>query len=217
MILSSLSLILALLVGSPRVAQMSHDVRSGTGIWLAGDGFSGASFKYDNAVTVTKDNLQAKLISALAGTPSIDWNSAGSPSPLTVYNENVANASPNLEQIGSYAIAFTLRNSDGVSRAYIVNKPTMYGIAGESPDKLYCGVEYVIPGRHLAATKAEPTLWLVNDQLKVSKYIPLRTMNLGGRGTGDTRDLNRSLCWFTIPDGVDPGYYDLCLLHCENE
>ncbi len=217
MFVSSLSLILALLVGAPRVAQIAPDVRSGAGMWLAGDGFNGASFKYDNSVTVTKDNLQAKLASALAGPPSIDWNTAGSSAPITVYNDNVANASPNIEQIGAYAIPFAVRNPDGFSRTYVANKPILYGIAGEAPDKLYYGVEYPIPGRHLTATHADATLWLVSDQFKEKKYIPLPTMELGGRGTGDTRDLNRSICWFTIPDGVDPGVYSLCLFHGENE
>ena len=114
-------LVLLLLISAPpRVGQIQPDVRSGTGVWLAGEGFTGAKVRYNNTVTVTKDNLESEVRAALAG-PVIDWTKQGQDAPTFVYNDQVCIAYPNVEQIGAYCVPFAVRNRDGSSRTYCIN------------------------------------------------------------------------------------------------
>lgn len=206
------TLLLLLISAPPRVGEMSKDVRMGTGVWMTGEGFTGATVRYDNTVTVTKDNLESEVRAALAG-PVIDWTKQGQNAPTFVYNDQVAIAYPNVEQIGAYCVPFCVRGRDGTSRTYRINEPRIYGIAGVSPFRLEGNTLYPIVGRHLAATKSKSSVWILGRDGSLSQLIVRQP---GGTGTGNVVDISRSVLWFTIPESVKPGDYQLFIFTGEN-
>ena len=207
-------LVLLLLISAPpRVGQIQPDVRMGTGAWLAGEGFTGATVKYDNTITVTKDNLESEVRAALAG-PTIDWTKQGQDAPTTVYTDQVAFCSPNCEQIGAYCVPFVVRNKDGTSKTYVVNAPQAFGISGADPKTLSTATTYPIVGRHLAATRAKPSVWIMDKEGR--SLSRCEVFSPGGTGTGNTVDVSRSVLWFNIPATTPPGNYSLFIFTGEN-
>lgn len=205
-------LLLLLISAPPRVGQIQPDVRMGTGMWMTGGGFTGSTVRYDNTVTVTKDNLESEVRAALAG-PVVDWTKQGQDLKLETYTDQVAWCNPVCEQIGAYCVPFCVRGRDGTSRTYRINEPRIYGIAGSDRTKLNKGAMVPIVGRHLSATKAKPSVWIVDDSGNIQR---LGLVNPGGRGTGNVVDIDRCVLWASIPATVREGDYSLFIFTGEN-
>lgn len=205
-------LLLLLFSAPPRVGEMSKDVRMGTGVWMTGEVFTGATVRYDNTVTVTKDNLESEVRAALAG-PVIDWTKTGQNAPTYVYNDQVAIAYPNIEQIGAYCVPFVVRGRDGESKTARINEPRIFGIAGTDPLKIIQSSTVAITGRHLASTKAKPSVWLLGQS---GDLYRLPTGTPGGTGTGNVVDVSRVAIWASITPNTPPGDYQLFIFHGES-
>lgn len=205
--------LLLLISAPPRVGQIHPDVRMGTGMWMTGEGFTGATVRYDNTVTVTKDNLESEVRAALAG-PVIDWTKQGQDLKLETYTDQVAWCNPVCEQIGAYCVPFCVRGKDGsVGRTYKINEPEIYGTPGNQPQNIRQGQILPIVGRHLSATRSKPSVWIMARDRTLYKLMPF---NQGGRGTGNTVDIDRSSLWVTISADIAPGDYQLFIFHGES-
>ena len=213
-------LVLLLLISAPpRVGQIQPDVRSGTGVWLAGEGFTGATVRYDNTVTVNDKNLESEVRAALAG-PVIDWTKQGINLKLETYTDQVAwcnpvldYTDPNPKNNGAYCVPFCVRNRDGSSRTYRINTPKIFGVSETDPKSIYAGSTYPIVGQHLTATSVRPTVWLLGNGGSLSKCGRIYP---GGTGTGNVVDISRSCIWFNVPKDVVPGDYQLFIFTGEN-
>ena len=219
-----LALIIALLMAPPHVVQTSPDVRMNSGMWLAGDGFTGATVRYDRTVTVTADNLQDEVKAALAGA-TIDWSKQGVDLKLETFTDQVAYCNPvldcsgtKLSDCGAYCVPFCVRGKDGssssTSRVYLLNKPTIFGLPGSSPSSIAPGSLVPIVGRSLAAARIRPSVYLLSNDRSL---INLPTSTPGGRGQGNATELDRSVLWVTIPADVKPGDYQLFVFHGESQ
>ncbi len=220
-----LFVLLLILTAPPRVSQHTQDVRTSSGLWLAGDGFTGAEFLYDGTTTVKYNdkgnalNIEDEFRAAIAGPPAFDVARAGK-APITVYSDTEAFAQPSIDQgksapgyAQSYCTAFVVRGKDGLSRTYCLNVPKAFGIAGSDPRSLPTMAILPITGRHLASTRTKPTVWLVDDNQAIRRCV---VCSPGGRGTGNVVDIARSTLWFTIPSEVPPGDYQLYVFTGEN-
>lgn len=215
-----LFLVLLLFSAHPHVVQTSPDVRMNSGMWLAGDGFTGATVRYDRTVTVTPDNLQEEVKAALAGA-TIDWSKQGTDLKLETYNDQVAYCNPvldcsgaKLSDCGAYCVPFCVRGKDGsVSRTYRINEPRIYSICGSDVSRLSSGNSYPITGRHLAASRVVPSVCLTDAK---GSIVNLATVRPGGRGQGNATELDRSVLWVTIPADMKPGDYQLFVFHGES-
>jgi len=214
-----LFVLLMILTAPPRVGQITPDVRTSSGLYLAGDGFTGAEFLYDGTATVNAENLEEEFRAALKGPPAFDVTKAVK-APLNVYSDTEAFAQPSIDQgskapgyAQSYCVPFVVRGKDGVSKVYVLNRPQLFAIPGSDPASLRSGVLLCATGRHLAGTRVNPTVWLVG---KDGGVFPIQTTQPGGRGTGNVKDLQRSTLWFTIPATVPPDDYQLYVFHGEN-
>jgi len=215
-----LFVLLLILTAPPRVGQITSDVRTSSGLFVAGDGFTGAEFLYDGTATVTADNLEDEFRAAVAGKVSFDVTKAVK-APLNVYSDTEAFAQPSIDQgskapsyAQSYCTAFVVRGKDGlVSKTSVINQPRIYGIAGYDPSRLLGNSLCPIVGRHLSATRSAPSVWALGSD---GKLYRLGITQPGGRGTGNIVDLARSVLWATIPATVPPDDYQLYVFHGES-
>jgi hypothetical protein len=156
---------------------------------------------------------------------TVDWSKQGVNAPISIKSDNVISAFLTIDQgpsgasyAQSFCCPFAVKNADGWSPTYVLNKPRIYGLSGANPNKLYSGRLYFITGEHLANTFMAPSLFLWDGTTPVdtSKLYSLPVIEPGGRGTGNTKDLKRETLGFKIPANIPAGNYYLIAFTNEN-